>query len=273
MQAKTVEDITYRTVNGIDLLGLLYRPDCAGPAPFIIDVHGGAWASGDRLNNQIIHQNFVKQGIGVFALDFRLSSQIQFPGPVQDTNYGIRWFKANASTLGIEISKIGGLGSSSGAQQMGLVALQPKEKIYVDGDPSLEGVDAQVDFFIACWPILDPFARYQMAKKSGKERLVDAHLAYFADEDAMSVGNPFMVLERGDATHLPPTVIIQGGADENVDHFRADLFSESFRAVGGRIELHKFPGQPHTFVTNDPENQASKEALQKLNKFVLSQVV
>ena len=104
MQDKTVEDITYRTINGINLLGRLYRPDCTGPTPFIIDVHGGAWGSGDRLTNQIIHQNFVKHGIGVFALDFRLSSQIQFPGPVQATNYGIRWFTANASTLGIEIS-------------------------------------------------------------------------------------------------------------------------------------------------------------------------
>ncbi len=125
MTNPSVEDIPYRTINGTELKAWLYRPDTTGPAPFVVDVHGGAWGRGDRLSSEVIHRDFAENGIGVFALDFRLSGEAQFPAPVEDINYGVRWFKANASALGVEISLIGGMGSSSGGQQMGLVRSLP----------------------------------------------------------------------------------------------------------------------------------------------------
>ena len=264
------ENILYRKIGKLELTGTLYRPDDDGPAPFVIDVHGGAWGSGDRLNNQVIHRFFAHKGIGVFALDFRLSSQAEFPNPVADVNYGVRWFKKHASSLNVEASLIGGLGSSSGAQQMGLIAFQPDEVKYVVAEPSLEGVDARVDFFIACWPILDPLARYQMARETGKERLVDAHNAYFSEEEDMTVGNPYMVVQRGGAAHMPPMVIIQGDADQNVDHFRADMFAKCYRELGGSVEVHKYVGQPHAFITNNPEDPDSEDATEKLKDFIFS---
>ncbi len=158
------EDILYRTVENIELMATIYRPDVKGAAPFVIDVHGGAWGSGDRFNNKTIHHSFAHHGIGVFALDFRLSSQAKFPDPVRDANYGVRWFKKNLARLNIEATLIGGLGSSSGAQQLGLVALTPADPLYAIPDEQLTNVDANLDFFIACWPILDPMARYQIVK-------------------------------------------------------------------------------------------------------------
>ena len=271
MTSQRFEDIRYRTIDGTDLLGRLYRPDTAKPAPFVVDVHGGAWGSGDRMNNAVIHDDFVRNGIGVFAVDFRLAPAAKYPAPVDDVNYAVRWFKANARRLGVTPSVIGGLGSSSGAQQMGLVAFRPDDPLYTTPDPALAGVDASVAFFIACWPILDPLARYRMAQAGGKQRLVAAHDAYFPDEAAMQRGNPHLVVERGEATHKPPTIVIQGTADENVEHARADLFAKIYRAAGGKAEVHKFDGQPHTFVTASPDADASKQAVAKLRAFVLAQ--
>jgi acetyl esterase/lipase len=265
------EDISYRTIDGVDLMGRLYRPASDRPSPYVIDVHGGAWGSGDRMNNTIIHRDFVGHGIGVFALDFRLAPGAKFPAPVDDVNYAVRWFKANTGRLGAKASVIGGLGSSSGAQQMGLVALRPNDPLYTSADPALAGVDASVAFFIACWPILDPLARYRMAQAAGKERLVNAHIAYFGDEAAMTRGNPFLVVERGEATHKPPVIIIQGTEDDNVEHKRADLFAEAYRKAGGKVELHKYDGMPHTFVTARPDEAASKQAIAALRAFVLAQ--
>ena len=269
--AKTCkEDILYRTVEGIELMATVYRPNMTGPVPFVIDVHGGAWGSGDRFNNKTIHHSFVQSGIGVFALEFRLSSEAQFPDPVRDANYGVRWFKENLDYLNVETSLIGGLGSSSGAQQLGLVATQPTNPLYAVPDKQLTGTDATLDFFIACWPILDPLARYQMASKTRNERLIDAHNVYFPEEEDMTVGNPYMVVQRGDAAHAPPMVIIQGDADQNVDHFRADMFAECYRELGGSIEVHKYVGQPHAFITNHPEDPDSENAIEKLKDFIFS---
>jgi acetyl esterase len=110
-----------------------------------------------------------------------------------------------------------------------------------------------------------------MAQESGKDRLVEAHNVYFTDEALMSVGNPFMVLDRGEATHMPPAAIIQGEADDNVDHFRADMFAERYKEAGGSIEVHKYADQPHTFAANNPDDPASKDAVAKLIAFVLAQ--
>ncbi len=262
------EDILYREVEGIPLMATLYRPNLNGPTPFVVDVHGGAWGSGDRFNNSTIHHSFANNGIGVFALEFRLSSQAKFPDPVRDANYGVRWFKKNLDHLNIEATLIGGLGSSSGAQQLGLVALQPTDPLYAICDEQITNVDAKLDFFIACWPILDPMARYEMVKAKGIDRLIEAHHLYFPIKSDMIVGNPYMVVNDGRATHMPPMAIIQGEADENVDHLRADRFAEAYRQAGGQIEVHKYIGQPHTFVETAPEDLDSKDAITKLEQFI-----
>ncbi len=272
------EDIPYRTIDGHTLEARLYRPagsgpdisPDSGPARWVVDVHGGAWGSGDRLNNQVIHEDLAAHGIGVFALDFRLSDTAQYPAMVDDVSYGIRWFKANAAALGVNAATIGGLGSSSGAQQLGLVALCPANPRWTTPDAALGDADASIDFFVAGWPILDPLARYRMVRDAGNERLVAAHDACFATEADMAEGNPCALLDRGEATHLPPMIVIQGTADANVEHTWQDRFADLYRAKGGTVEMHKYDGQPHTFVTADPTSAASLDAIVKIREFVLA---
>lgn len=264
------EDIPYRTIDGHTLEARLYRPAGETPARWVIDVHGGAWGSGDKLNNTVIHEDLAAHGIGIFALDFRLSDVANYPSMVDDVSYGIRWFKTHAASLGVSPSMIGALGSSSGAQQMGIVALAPGNPRWTTPSPELGAADASVDFFVACWPILDPLARYRMVQDAGNERLVAAHNACFASEADMAEGNPFLLLERGDATHLPPMVVIQGTEDANVEHTWQDRFADLYRSKGGAVDMHKFDGQPHTFVTADPTSDASRDAVVKIREFVLS---
>jgi len=264
------EDLCFRKLDDRELLGRLYRPEAGGPVPYVIDAHGGAWSSGDRMNNSNIHEVFAANGIGVFALDFRLAGEAPFPAPVQDVNFGVRWFKANAQRLGVAAGVIGGLGSSSGGQQMGMVAFRPADPDYAVSDPALEGVDASLAFFVGCWPILDPLARYRMAQATGKQRLAEATETYFGDEAAMRTGNPFLIVEGGRATHLPPMVVVQGTADDNVEHERADMFAEAYRAAGGSIEVHKYDGQPHNFIKANAGSDAANKAIEVMQAFVLS---
>jgi len=265
------EDLCFRTLGDAELLGRLYRPDADGQVPFVIDAHGGAWSSGDRLNNANIHEVFAANGIGVFALDFRLAGDAKFPAPVEDINFGVRWFKANARKLGLEPGPVGGLGSSSGGQQMGMIAFRPNDPLYAASDPALGDADASLAFFVGCWPILDPLARYRMAQATGKQRLVEATETYFGDEEAMRTGNPYLIVEAGKATHLPPMVVVQGTADDNVEHERADIFADAYRAAGGTVDVHKFDGQPHNFIKANAGSEAANAAIAVLQAFVLAQ--
>jgi len=251
------EDLTYRTIGseaGSEaLLGRFHRPAGGRVDTLVVEVHGGAWTMNDRTTNVAIHRHLAEHGIAVFALDFRLAPKHRYPAAIEDVSHGIRWAKAR-----FKPKRIGGLGTSSGGQQIVLAALQP-EKF---------GEDASLDFVVACWPILDPLARYQMAKAKGLKTLVAAHDAFWPDEAAMKEGNPQRVLERGEATAMPPMLILQGTADENVEHFRAERFADAYRARGGSVELVKFDGQPHTFIAKDPGSSASRDALERIAAFV-----
>jgi dipeptidyl aminopeptidase/acylaminoacyl peptidase len=111
-----------------------------------------------------------------------------------------------------------------------------------------------------------------MVREKGNTRLVEAHDAYWRSEDEMAEGSPQRILEQGEAaTPLPPAILVQGTADDNVTPDMADRFAAAWRARGGRLELHKFDGQPHTFIPRDPGSDASRRATELIRDFVFAQ--
>jgi acetyl esterase/lipase len=266
-------DIEYLRHGDEPLLARLYRPTGQGPFPALIDVHGGAWASGDRLNNAPLDEALAKSGIVVLAVDFRMPPKHRYPESIADIHFSLRWLKAHAQEFGSRRELVSALGTSSGGHQLLLAALKPGDPRYASV-PLREapGEDAGLPYIVLCWPISDPLARYRMVREKGNTRLVEAHDAYWASEAEMAEGNPLLILERGEAvTPLPPAVIVQGTADDNVTPDMADRFASAYRARGGQIELHKFAGQPHTFIVRDPASEASRKATEKLRDFVLKQ--
>ena len=87
----------------------------------------------------------------------------------------------------------------------------------------------------------------------------------------MAEGNPQLIVEGGGAVVLPPAIVVQGTGDDNVTPDMADRFVAAYRAGGGRLSLHKFAGQPHTFIMRDPASEASRQATELIRDFVLEQ--
>ena len=263
------EDVEYQRIDGEPLLARVYRPRGAGPVPAVVGVHGGAWTSGDRTNNAVIDQALAATGTVVLALDFRIAPRWRYPASVADVNFGIRWLKAHAAQFATRPDWVGAVGSSSGAQQMLLNALLPRDPRYAAATtPDLAGIDAEINYAVACWPIADPLARYHMAKARANERLVKAHDDFFGTEDAMREGNPQLILERGGHVSLPSLLILQGTKDDNVTPDMAQRFAAAYRAAGGKAVLETFADQPHTFVTREPTSAASLRAIELIQRFV-----
>lgn len=263
------EDLEYAKVGDTTLLARLYRPRGVSGFPAIVDVHGGAWVGNDRTQNAAIDQVIAAAGTAVLALDFRLAPDAPYPASVADINLGIRWLKANIARLGGDPSRVGGLGTSSGGHQLWLNVLRPHDPRYAAMKlAGAEDVDASLKFVVVCWPISDPVARYRMARETGNERLVKNHDAFFRSEAAMAEASPQAILERGEARHLPPALVIQGTADANVTPDMADRFAAAYGKAGGRIMLRKFEGEPHTFIGQNPTSPASVEALGLITDFI-----
>ncbi len=265
-----IRDLEYRRAEDGPLLARLYKPKGNGPFPALIEVHGGAWAAGDRLNNAPLDEALAKSGIVVLAVDFRMPPKHRYPASIADIHYATRWLKAHAGEFGSRAELVGGLGTSSGAHQLLLSALKPSDKRYA-ALPLAEaaGIDASLPYLVLCWPISDPLARYRMVKEKGNTRLVESHDAYWNSEAEMGEGNPQRIVEAGEAAGLPPAILLQGTGDDNVTPDMADRFTAAWRTRGGAIDLHKFDGQPHTFVMRDPTSAASRLACELARDFVL----
>lgn len=240
-------DVEYQTGEAGRWEARIYEPIGAGPFPVLLDVHGGAWSAGSRLGGELINEGLAASGLVIVAVDFRLAPDHPYPSQIEDVNYATRWLKAHAGDFNADTRTVGGIGSSSGGHTVLLSAMRPLDPRYAVLPMADETVDASLDYIVAAWPVLDPYARYQYAKESGRDRLVTATEGYFLNEDAMKEGNPQGILERGERAEMPPLLIIQGTADENIPMSIPERFVEAYRGAGGSVELEIFPGLPHAF--------------------------
>ena len=257
--------------SGGKLLARVYQPDGEGPFPLLVDVHGGAWNGGSRTSNKHIDTELATSGIVVVALDFRVAPSHRYPCQVTDVNYAVRWLKTQSGRFKALNTMVGLLGTSSGGHTVMLTAMKPNDRTYSEiGLASNLNTDASVAYIIAMWSVLDPWARYEYARQTQQERLVNNTEAYFGDVETMKKGNPQYLLDSGERLQLPPTLIIQGTADLNIPMTIPERFFESYRKRGGDITLETFPGMPHSFA-NSPGPEADR-AIQISKKFIERQV-
>jgi acetyl esterase len=261
-----IADVEYLCPNGSPLLARFYRPEGNGPFPAVLEVHGGAWTSGDRLNNTAIGEYLAARGIAMFSIDFRMPPAMRYPETVADVNFGIRFLKANAGKFATRAELVGGLGTSSGGHLLLLNILRPRDPRYAA--LPLPGVDAGLAFAVVCWPVADPLARYQAVRERGNDRLVEAHHQFWPSEDAMAEGNPQLILERGEAVDKPPALIMQGTSDDNLTPRMAKNFAAAYTRAGGMMAFHEFEGEPHAFIAREPTSANAQLALGLIADFI-----
>ena len=266
----TVFDLRYAPHDS-SLHARVYQPADAGPHPVLIDVHGGAWTSGDRTAGEALDTVIAASGALVVAVDFRQPPTARYPAPVADVHLAVRWARAHAAELGGDPHAVGGLGTSSGGHQLLLVAMRPGDQRYATL-PLGEGLKeaARLDFLILCWPIVDPLARYQWAGASHRQDLVRRHDAYWGSEAAMAEGNPRRLLDTAEHGPLPPALILQGSADKNIPHEMVADFAQRYRQAGGPVRFELFPGEPHGFIKKQPDGPASRQSRELIISFIHS---
>jgi len=107
----------------------VYRPtgDTLAKRPVIVFVHGGSFSSGDKSSPEILDQTtvFTKKGYVTASINYRLSEQgcgvpngeciESIVDAREDAQAAVRFFRANAATYGVDVSRIAIAGTSAGA--------------------------------------------------------------------------------------------------------------------------------------------------------------
>ncbi|CUV05943.1 Esterase/lipase [hydrothermal vent metagenome] len=264
----TVHDSEYQS----GLAVRIYQPAGAGPFPGLVDVHGGVWTNGDRTANEVMDWALAESGIVVAAVDFRQSPDHPYPAQVADVNLATRWLKAHAVEFNADPDTVGGIAGSSGGHTVLLSAMRPNHPAYSYIDLPGSDADATMKYLLLGWPIVDPYARYRFVQETGNDRIIGLSEAYFRTTDAMKEGSPGQILQRGEEAVLPPTLIVQGTADNNLPVPVTERFAVDYRKAGGDLELEMFPDMPHLFGnTPGPDSDRAIALMKKFASRILSE--
>ena len=250
--ALKITDVPFRrTAAGRELMARVYQPEGVGPFPVLLDLHGGGWYRKDRFANEPMDRAIAARGMLVAAVDLRLSDEAPYPASVQDANYGVRWLKARAAEWKGDASTLGVLGSSSGGHIGLLLAMRPRDARYnAIALPEAPKLDATFNYVATRAPVSDPYARFLVSERIGKQDLVKASRTYFQPFEDIHEGNPQEILDRKEKVSLPPLLIMHGGADDHVLPANQKKFADSWRAAGGECRFELFEGGEHEWTAN-----------------------
>ena len=221
----------------------------------LLDVHGGGWTIGDRLSDALINLSLARSGITVVAIDYRLAPVHPYPAQLEDTRAAMQRVIDGSDDLGVA-GPIGLIGSSSGAHTAAMAAMQ--------------SAGSMATYVVALWPPLDSHARYEYARRAGRDLLVTRTEGYFQSEQLIREANPRSMLSRKAYSCLPPMLIVHGEADEEVPVSLSREFAEAYSEAGGEVELHTFPDMPHLFMLK-PGPQTDR-ALEVVKSFIARQL-
>jgi acetyl esterase/lipase len=261
-------DIEYQRLAGKPWLVRLYQPGGAGPFPTIIDVHGGAWHNGDRLNNSGIDRELASRGILVAAVEFRQPPEAGYPASICDVNLATRWLKVHAAEFN-GTARIGAFGNSSGGHQVVLSGLRPRHSAY--SALPLEkhsDIDASLAYVIAGWPVICPLYRFRFAKELNRQEFIKAHIDYWRTEEAMAEGSPQTIIDQEKEIELPPILFMLKANDKNHPLEMQERFIASYRKRGGQIEVHTFEGLPEHRVVPSPAQPETMRAMDTITGFI-----
>lgn len=264
-----IEDVEYQRQAGRAMLARLYRPSGVGPFPAAVQVHGGAWTSKDRTDNDFMARALAESGILVCSIDFRMPPEAGYPASIADINLATRWLKARAGQYDSRPDWVGSFGTSSGGHQVLLAAMRPEDPRYTALPlPEAPDMDARLAYVISGWGVLDPLLRYELAQKADNKAMLDSHHKFWGTEAAMAEGNPPRILDRGEKVDLPPALVFGGDSDEWVPVEVMRHLVDSWNEAGGKAELQLYEGANHGFMTGNPDAPYAKPALERMRSFI-----
>ena len=141
-------NVVYAKIGDRELKLNAFLPDnIKAPVPAIVEIHGGWWYGGDSastIEGVGGWQVFMRRGLAVFSIQYRLGEAGGFPQNIRDCRNAVRFIRQNAKRFNIDPNRIMVTGGSAGGHLSLMVAMVPEG--FPDGGPTpgLEGVSAKV---------------------------------------------------------------------------------------------------------------------------------
>jgi acetyl esterase len=219
------------------------RPGKAGDKqPALIYFHGGGWVIGSLDSHDGVCRGLANGAdCTVLSVDYRLAPEHKFPAAVDDAVAATQWIAENATSLGIDASRLAVGGDSAGGNLAAVVAQHVRDR----GAPKLR---FQLLIYPACdmsmtLPSITELAEQLPLTRSTMKWFVDLYL-----RDAGDVGDwRASPLKAKSLANLPPAYVLTAGCDPLRDE--GEAYAAALKAAGVPVEAKRFDGQIHGFMT------------------------
>ncbi len=262
---RSVRQITGGDGQPLDVI--IYRPT-ASTGGALLHMHGGGYVAGSAAMSEANNITLV-QAIGcvLVSVDYRLAPETAFPGALYDCHAALRWLHDEASTLGIDPSRIAVRGESAGGGLAAALALYARDN---NGPP--------ICHQCLIYPMLDD--------RTGSTVEPNRHAGEFVWTAASNrfgwgalLGRPpggrdvpahAAPARADDLTGLPPTFLATAALDLFIDENM--LYAQRLLRAGVPTELHVYPGAYHGFdmVADAPATRAMRRDATAALKAALS---
>lgn len=219
-----------------------YKPaNGTGPFPAVIYYPGGAFVMGGIDVYDGTTRNLAEQTrLMVVSVGYRLGSENKFPAAHNDAYAAYKWIIQNASTLGIDPTRLAVMGEDAGANLACNVSIAAVK----------DGIKVP-NYQLLIQPIIEAqlntasYATYANAEPLSKATM-DWAFKNYLNHDSERV-DPRIALGAANLSGLPPTYIINAAIDPLLDD-GAQL--ESYmRTAGSGVQRRIFDGVTHDFFS------------------------
>lgn len=114
----------------------IYLPQGAGPHPFVMEIHGGAFKMGDKTAMPL-QSEILAAGIAIVRINYRLSGTDLWPAQGQDCLQAVAFLRAQGAEYGLDAARMALWGQSAG----GFLAVSTAISLTEAGAPALGVVD------------------------------------------------------------------------------------------------------------------------------------
>jgi dipeptidyl aminopeptidase/acylaminoacyl peptidase len=240
-EISAAEKITFRSKDGLYILGYFYRPpdfDSGERYPALVQVHGGgnnAYGNGFHvLDHLLAHEGFV-----VLAIEYRGSSghgrEFQRLS-LGEFGAGQGWDAVAAaeflSNLPFTNGKVGIYGGSYG----GIMTMAAVTR---DSRP----FDAAAPFY----GIYDWAAAFSNADRLAKLMIIKGHFGFKPEENPTLYQHTASLKNLENVSQDLPFLIIHGEQDRRAPFQQSELLVDALRSRGNPVSFHAYPEEAHGF--------------------------
>lgn len=257
----TLSSLSYTVSTPADASGHLldlYLPKAKGKVPLVIFTHGSGWmADNGREDAQALAAVLLPRGYAVAGVAVRSSGQAQFPAQLHDIKAAIRWLRVNADKYGIDASRIGIMGESSGGWTAAMAAVTG-DVPGLEGDLAPRGPSSRVQAAVAFYPPTDipsmdawalkpcnpaapafADAFCHLVKDSPESRFLGCVATDCPERAAMA--SPLKYISKAD----PPIMILHGEHDALVPHAQGEALYQALNKACHDAAFVSFPMADH----------------------------